>query len=754
MTLSIFVLGVVQGVGYRPFVARLAEELGVKGTVRNNSGVVEITAAADKQAMENFLHRLKSQQPSGAQVARVVARPVPEQQFADFRIIESSRSNAETPLFPPDLPICEDCLNEMRNPADRRYRYPFISCVACGPRYSILESLPYDREGITMRDFPMCGDCETEYTTQTRRRHAQTISCLECGPQLLFSHGEETRSKEDALQKGISLLQSGAVLALKGIGGYQFACLPTNPEAVERLHQIKRRDKKPFAVMFPNMESIRAVCSVSEEEETLLRSPARPIVLLGKKAEPFCDGVSGESRFLGAFLPYTGLHQLLTDACGPLVMTSGNLSGEPILIRDEDVLNLEPDLLGGVLYHTRRIVTPLDDSVARVICGTPQLIRRSRGYVPAPLFLEQQAEKPILAMGGDLKACFCLMQGGRAYLSQYFGDLEEYASEQVYRQNLTRMERIFGISPAAAVCDLHPGYRTGKIAEQTGLPLLKIQHHHAHVASVMAEYGLSHCLGAAFDGTGYGTDGCVWGGEFLYCRGTSFERVAQLSYVTLCGGDAASKDAALTALCYRFAAGEETDDPRAPMVRAALNHRINTAESSSMGRLFDAVSALLGIRSYNTYEGECAIALENAAAQAKTQEIIPYPLDFEIKEDRGIMKLDQVALVQSIAKAVRQGVEVPAIALGFHLALARAVQEVFRTVRRKNGETVAALSGGVFSNRLLTEECVRLLTEDGFTVYLNSDVPCGDGGISLGQAWLAAQMVPETDGSQWSRKDG
>jgi [NiFe] hydrogenase maturation protein HypF len=738
MTLSIFVLGVVQGVGYRPFVARLAAQLGVTGAVRNNGGVVEITASAKQQAMENFLHRLKSQQPPGADVMRVLSEPVPEQAFDGFRIIPSSADSGETPLIPPDLPLCEDCLKELETPSDRRYRYPFISCVACGPRYSILESLPYDRCDITMDDFPMCGQCKEEYTTETRRRHAQTISCHDCGPQLIFQAGGEVLHREEALQKGIALLQNGAVLALKGIGGYQFACLPGDAAAVERLRRLKHRDKKPFAVMFPSMESIRAVCAVSEEEEKLLCSPARPIVLLGKRQDAFCAGVSSESRFLGAFLPYTGLHQLLTEACGPLVMTSGNLTNEPILIRDGDMLALQSEFLDGVLYHTRRIVTPLDDSVARVVGGEPQLIRRSRGYVPAPLWLEHPAEQSVLAMGGDLKACFCLMKGDRAYLSQYFGDMEEYAVEQVYRENMDRMERIFGIAPSVIACDLHPGYQTVRIAEQTGLPLVRIQHHYAHIASVMAEHRLDSCIGAAFDGTGYGTDGCVWGGEFLLCSGNGFERVAHLGYVPLCGGDAASKDAELTALCYLLAADEQPDDRRLALVKAAVESRVNVSQSSSMGRLFDAVSAVLGIRKYNTYEGECAVALENAAAAALAVGVEPYPLDFETAENCGIIELDQIGLVKKIARAAADGIDAGSLALGFHLAAARAIQAVFHRIRQRCGENAAALSGGVFANRLLTEECIRLLKADGFRVYLNSAVPCGDSGICLGQAWAAA----------------
>jgi hydrogenase maturation protein HypF len=742
MTCSITVYGVVQGVGFRPFVARLADELGVTGVVLNNGGIVEITADASEQAMDQFIHRLKSQQPAGADVTQVISMPLPRRKFEDFRIIESIVTSEETPLIPTDLPICKDCLKELSAPSDRRYGYPFISCVACGPRYSIIHSLPYDRCNITMDEFPMCPACETEYTTNTRRRHAQTISCHDCGPQLIFRTGGLQYHREEALEKGIVMLRSGAVLALKGIGGYQFACLPGSETAVERLRQLKHRDKKPFAVMFSSLDSIREVCSVSSEEEKLLTSSARPIVLLNKEHEVFCVSLSSESRFLGVFLPYTGLHQLLVDACGPLVMTSGNFSDEPIIINDTEMLGFQSEFFGGVLYHERQIVTPLDDSVTRVFCGFPQLIRRSRGYVPMPIQLELRAINSILAMGGDLKACFCLLKGHRAYLSQYFGDMEQYEVSQVYRSNLNRMEHLFRIQPSVIACDLHPNYQTSRLAVEWDKPIVPIQHHHAHIASVMAEYGLKSCIGAAFDGTGYGTDGCVWGGEFLLCKGAEFERSAHLDYVTLCGGDRASKDAELTSLCYLYAAGvdmtESTMD-KVSIVRAALGNHINTFESSSMGRLFDAVSAVLKIRSYNSYEGECAIALENAAAAAETAGVTPFPMDFQICDVDAQLVINQVNLIKDIYSAVKSGVNSGALALGFHLSVSRMLLAVCRRIRVQSGENKAALSGGVFSNLLLTRECVKLLKDDGFEVFLNSQVPCNDSGISLGQAWLCAQ---------------
>lgn len=745
MTTSITVLGIVQGVGYRPFAARLAQTLGITGTVLNSGGIVRIIASGKKKAVDEFVYRLKSQQPPGADVMQIFAENMPEQFFENFRIVESTKTIEETPMIPPDLPMCETCRQEMYSPENRRYHYPFISCVACGPRYSMIESLPYDRENITMSDFSMCKSCKQEYTGDDRRRHAQTISCHNCGPQLILQLPNAVYHTDEALAKGIELLKQGAVLAVKGIGGYQFACLPYDAQAVERLRMLKRRDKKPFAIMFSSLAECKRYCVTTPDEEKLLLSTARPIVLLQVKIHTFCENVSGESRFLGAFLAYTPLHQLLTDACGALVMTSGNLTSEPIIICDEDMLKLKSPYLGGVLYSLRRIVSPLDDSVSRMVCGIPQVLRRSRGYVPLPILLQQKAKLPVLAMGGDLKSCFCLYQNDRAYLSQYFGDMEHYEVLQVYEDNLTRMKLLFGITPKIIACDLHPNYHTSALAKEltkkySEIELIQIQHHHAHIASVMAEHNLGGCIGVAFDGTGFGTDGTVWGGEFLLCKGAEFQRRAHLKNVKLCGGDAAARDALLTADCYLAAVGEEEYDYRFSIIKAALTQNINTQQSSSMGRLFDAVSAILQIRKENTYEGECAIALENEAAGALQRGIAPYPLHFAIEYDKIESIINQVDLIKDILTVVQSGGDRGALALGFHEAICNMVLKVCVQIRKESSENKVALSGGVFGNSLLVQGCVEKLESAGFEVYLNSAVPMNDGGICLGQAFLCSQM--------------
>jgi len=801
MNCLVTVLGVVQGVGYRPFVARLATELGITGTVRNSGGTVQIIAQGDQPSIDRFVGALKEKRPPGADVTQVlVEKSVQEQPYTDFHIIKSTGITEHTPLLPTDLPMCETCREELLDPGNRRFGYSFISCVDCGPRYSIMEAIPYDRDTITMSTYLMCPSCTKEYTEDSRRRHAQTISCHDCGPQLILALPGLTLEKKAALDRATQILTAGGVLAIKGIGGYQLACRPDSYEAVDALRKLKNRDRKPFAVMFPDLDGVKAMCRVSGKEEELLLSAARPIVLLGTKhpadlyAEPgpqesagnpepagspvdssFCAAVNGESRFQGAFLPYTALHQQLTDACGPLVMTSANLSDEPIIYRDEDILKISSPYLSGVLYNTRRIVTPLDDSVARVVSGKSQLIRRSRGYVPSPIILTSTTPRTILAMGGDLKAGFCLYQENRAYLSQYFGDMDSYQVQKNYSENILHMQNLFHIRPEIIACDLHPLYRTSELAAKwthlepenegglttgnaagheaghaavtpAGIPLQQpvlIQHHHAHAASVMAEHGIDSCIGVTFDGTGYGTDGTIWGGEFLLCKGAGYTREAHLGVTTLCGGDEAARQADLTASCYLFAAGEPIRHKDAPVIRAALLEKSLTQQTSSMGRLFDAVSSVLGICSLNSYEGECAVMLENAAAQAVSEGILPFPLHFTIEHGKHESTADPIAVLYEIFRAVNSGCDKKALALGFHMAVAEMVVSLCRHIGEKGKETRVVLSGGVFANLLLAEKCAAELGKIGFAVYQNESVPVSDGGISLGQAWICGQMLKQ-----------
>ena len=799
MRAQITVLGVVQGVGFRPFVAECARTLSIRGSVCNSGGVVRIEAYGTKEAMEELVHRLRSCAPPAARVDRVIVEKEREAgaEPEDFLIVESEAENgADLPLIPPDLPICADCLAELGNPENRRFRYPFISCTACGPRYSILEAIPYDREHISMREYGMCPECGREYRQPGgRRQHAQTISCRDCGPQLILSGREDFSSKgggmdsgltsDAALSEAVRILKEGGILAVKGIGGYQFACRPDREETVCRLRLLKGREKKPFAVMFPSLDGahgIRAFCRVSRQEEALLLSPARPIILLERSGQDaFCPSLCAESRYLGAFLPYTGLHQLLTEEAGPLVMTSANATDDPIFTKEEELAELWerfPQALDGAAWNTRRIVTPLDDSLMRITAGHVQMLRRSRGFVPSPVYLHEReggpffsakkGRKEVLAFGGDLKSAFCLAAGERAYLSQYLGDMENFRVYQNFRKELDRMKALFGVRPQKLVCDLHPGYQTTRMAEETaarsGLSLLQVQHHHAHAASVMAEHGLERCIAVVFDGTGYGTDGHIWGGEFLVCEGASFQRCGHLEEIPLTGGDASSKDASLTAACHlaflsegKDASFSRTVASKVEMVRKALKFGINVQQSSSMGRLFDAVSALLGVREFNSYEGECAIALENAAWKERKrreerpenggrERELPLELPFPIREEGEMLIADRRTLVEALLRELSEEGEcgikperAQALALAFHEALARMVLAMCRRLRERTGIRQIALSGGVFANVLLQERCRALLEADGFSVYVNEQVPGNDGGICLGQAWIALQ---------------
>lgn len=756
MTLLITVLGIVQGVGYRPFTARLAERLGIRGSVRNTGGVVEIRAAGDRETLDTFIRLLSEECPRGARVTSVTVVKESDGDLPDgFTIIRSRENEEHTPVLPADLPMCDSCRAELYDPENRRYSYPFISCTDCGPRFSIMRSIPYDRETVTMDAFPMCGDCASEYHGDDRRNHAQTISCLSCGPQLLLRQNGREYEKNEAMRLAIGTLRSGGVLAIKGIGGYQLACRPDDAAAVQRIRDIKNRLKKPFAVMFPDLDSVRSLCLVSAEEETLLTSTARPIVLLIPIDDSIWPETSAGSRFLGAFLPNTGLHQLLTDELGPLIMTSANLSGDAILFRDDEIFRAKNLAVDGILYHTREILTPLDDSVVKVTAGRKQIIRRSRGYVPLPVSLEKAGNTSILAFGGDLKSAFCLYKDGRAYMSQYFGDIDNYTVRRNYIAGVSHMKKLFRIEPQILACDLHPLYQTSDLAakwsapseddvlpwDRPNLPVVRVQHHHAHIASVMAEHGLESVIGVAFDGTGYGTDGAIWGSEFLLCRGAGYERMGHLKYVTLCGGDEAARNTEMTAFCYLPDGGFEPGQTDSGVIRAALKSGLFTQKTSSMGRLFDAVSAILHISRENTYEGESAILLENAAYRAIAGKIAPYPLNFPLSFEEGQITADPVAVIMEISRAYAEGSDKRALALGFHYAVAEMTAGICLRIREKSGENKIALSGGVFANEILTTNCIALLEKNGFHVYMNEQVPANDGGLALGQTFVAGRTL-------------
>lgn len=611
---------------------------------------------------------------------------IPCEEYSSFSITHSI-GDGEVPFVTPDIATCPQCEAELKNPGNPRYLHPFISCVNCGPRYTIIDCLPYDRENTTMGIFDLCPDCEAEYTNpQDRRCHAQTIACNHCGP-----------TTNITIDDAVNVLKSNGILAIKDIGGYHLACKCRDDIALA-LRKIKGREKKPFAVMFASIEQIKEYCVVTESEENLLTSPARPIVLLKKKKDlPY--QVCGDSDCIGAFLPCNPIQIMILDRVSPLIMTSANISGEPIITDDEEIKKFGVPILS----HNRKILTPLDDSVVQINNGKVQFIRRARGYVPLAIKIDTAVREDTLCMGGDLKSAFALVHKDYVYPSQYFGDLEDVAYQDAYKECIQRMCLLHSVKPQRIVCDKHPGYHSSGIynADKT------VQHHLAHAYSVVAEHGLKgDVLSFVFDGTGYGNDGAIWGGEVFFNK----ERVRHLEYTMMPASDEISKDAQLALECYL---GTN------PIVNQAVKHNINVVPYSGMGRLFDAVCAMLSIKNYNSYEGECAMALESTAGRAAK----PYPIS---------PCWNPGEILEQIKNA---NAPVEEIALGFHYMLA---ELILNTARQYNTKQIV-LSGGCFVNRILMTTAAKLLTDNGYNVYTNEKVSCGDNGISLGQAYLAAK---------------
>lgn len=721
--------------GFRPTVARLAGERGIAGWVRNAGGLAECLLAGVPEALTELMAEIRAR----FSILRMDSADAPPFEGDGFRILESAAApeGASMPrIVPPDAPVCDDCLRELGDPSDRRYRHPFISCAACGPRYSILRALPYDRDATAMSGFPLCERCANEYTSpEDRRFHAQTVACPDCGPKVSYRKGGAVR--EDPIGAAVRDILSGGIVAVKGIGGFHLACLPEEAP-VARLREIKGREAKPFALMFRDVSDVEAVCNVNEAERALLTSFARPIVLIPVKVNAFSANVTGGSLKYGCFLPYTPVHRLLLDGVREagvkaLVMTSLNVSGEPILYEDERLPAFQQDGIAGILTHDRPIVNPSDDSVARVIDGKPQILRRARGYAPLPLFIGGTGR--AIAAGGDLKAASCVFSEGYAYIAPHVGDLEDANSMERYGMVADNLLSLLGAMPGMVAADMHPRYFSRAWAEALRLPLMRVQHHHAHIASVMAEHGLSRALGVAFDGTGYGPDGTVWGGEFLLCDGAEYARVGSLMPVLMAGGDESMRDANKIAACYQAMSGVVPGYGGWGVLEKALRLKINTACSSSMGRLFDAASAILGICPENRYEGECAIRLEQAAALARRGGVRPSEMAFDIAERDGFIEADW----RPVIRVLSAGGGSVALALGFHEAVADMVERTVMALAERHDVRDVALSGGVFLNRILTERCLARLRARSVNVYINHQAPPGDGGISLGQAFIISR---------------
>jgi hydrogenase maturation protein HypF len=751
----IHITGIVQGVGFRPFVYSLATRLSITGWVRNTSAGVEIEVDGTPEALETFVHALREEAPPLARIDEFHVQDRAPNGFSDFKIIHSEAIPDAFQPISPDISLCTDCLRELLDPSDRRYRYPFINCTNCGPRFTIIEDIPYDRPHTTMAPFEMCPECASEYDDPLDRRfHAQPVACPECGPQIwLEVDGDSMAEREEALQTARRLLKEGKVLAIKGLGGFHLACDATNPDAVSTLRRRKLRVDKPFALMMPDLATVEAHCLFDDAERELLQSHQRPIVILMRRSESnVTPKVAPGQDTLGVMLPYTPLHVLLIEPVDDfpqaLVMTSGNLSEEPIAIENEEARERLNDLADAFLLHDRRIRTRCDDAVVRTFDGAVYPLRRARGYAPFPVLLPWKLP-PTLAVGAELKNTYCLTQARYAFLSHHIGDMENYETLRAFEDGVDHYERLFRVKPEILAYDLHPDYMATRYAlaraEREGLPAEGVQHHHAHIAACMAEHGVpdgKSVIGVSFDGTGYGEDGAIWGGEFLLADYRHFERSYHLTYIPLLGGEAAVRQPWRLALAWLIQADLDWDEDIAPidtagpeareMLKRMFEIRINAPLTSSMGRLFDAVSSLANVRQEINYEAQAAIEFE-ALVDPDEEGVYPFAL-----VDKNI---DPVPVIREIVDDLRGSVSVPKIAARFHNGVAYMVDQVCRAIRDQSDVEEVALSGGVWQNMVLLSRTVRLLRQSGFKVYVHRQVPTNDGGLSLGQAVVAAQRL-------------
>jgi hydrogenase maturation protein HypF len=819
------VQGIVQGVGFRPFVYSLAVRLGLGGFVRNDAAGVTIEVEGLPAAIDGFLVALRSEAPPLARIEALAIDELPPHNETAFAIVASA-GGARTTLIAPDTAPCADCLREMADPADRRYDYPFLNCTNCGPRFTIVDDIPYDRANTTMAVFPMCAECAAEYADPLNRRfHAQPTACPACGPQLEYRSADPADPADPAaggpdrfsgraaptqspgasapgraaasapgraaasapgraaasapgraaasapgraaasapgltalaLPTAAAAIRAGQIVAVKGLGGYHLACDARNAAAVSRLRARKHREAKPFALLVANQAIAESICYVNESEAALLASPQRPIVLLDRRPEvQLPPDLAPGYTTLGIMLPPTPLHVLLLAACaapaGPppiLVLTSGNLSDEPIAYTDADALARLAPIADGFLLHNRAIRTRCDDSVTRIVAGAEQPLRRSRGYAPAPITLDRPFPQPILAYGGHLKNTFCLARDSSAFVSHHIGDLENLETLTAFREGIAHYQRLFSVRPAVVVHDLHPEYLATKEAlAATGVQHIGVQHHHAHIASVIAEHGLDGpVLGIAADGTGYGRDGAIWGGELLLATRADFTRLGHLAYIPLIGGDQAIRHPWRVAAAYlaAFYGPNFADTLELPFTRTLdrpawrtlaqmAAKGINSPPTSSLGRLFDAVAALIGLRHTVQYEGQAAVELE-AIAQPGAP---PYPMAMGSSDP---VRFDLSPTFAAIIADLQAGAPLPLIAGRFHAAIAAMLYEACVSARKATGSNTVALSGGVFQNRLLLTTLLGHLERAGFRAYTNRRVPPNDGGLSLGQAVVAAARI-------------
>jgi len=756
--LRLAVRGAVQGVGFRPFVYRLATDLNLSGGwVANTPQGVAIEVEGTKASLDDFLLRIDREKPPRAFIQSLESAFLDPVGFSTFEIRESRGTGETTALVLPDIATCPDCVGEIFDPSDRRFLYPFTNCTNCGPRFSIIEALPYDRLHTTMKHFTMCGDCRREYDDPVDRRfHAQPNACPRCGPQLEFwdGQGNPVDVGHGAVLKAVAAIREGNVVAVKGIGGFQLMVDARNGEAVRALRQRKGRAEKPFAVMFPSLDCVSRQCRVSDLEKRLLLSPESPIVLLKHAKDPGPDpAVAPDNAYLGAMLPYSPLHHILMKELSiPVVATSGNLSEEPICTDEHEALRKLGGIADFLLIHNRPISRHVDDSVVRISLGREMVLRRARGYAPLPVTLEGRNGAPVLAVGGHLKNSITLAVGGNAFVSQHIGDLETRESYDAFQDVIASFRSLYRTNPDRIAADLHPGYLSTQYALKSGLPVIGIQHHYAHVASCMAENQLDGTLlGVSWDGTGFGTDGTIWGGEFLLTEQPAFRRVATFRSFPLPGSERAIKEPwrAAVGLLYEifgedFVSHElpplqQADRRELDVMRTLLLRNFRSPRTSSVGRLFDAVASLIGLRHVNTYEGQAASHLEYAIGDTVTDD--RYNLDLaeggaSTGDGSSPLIVNWKPMILGIIDDIRHGRAASLVSAKFHNTLVHAVLEIARWT----SETRVVLTGGCFQNSYLLERAVRTLQAEGFRPYWHQRVPPNDGGLSLGQAFAARRL--------------
>ncbi len=734
--MNIHIRGTVQGVGFRPFVYRLAGEMKLKGYVRNEPGGVEIHIEGDASPA-NFLRRLRSEAPPHARIDGIETSGAGEQGLKDFVIITTRQGEAAV-FAPPDLFLCGDCLKELFDPGNRRYRYPFINCTRCGPRYTIIDALPYDREKTSMRAFRMCPACEREYNDPDDRRfHAEPNACPVCGPRLSFIEKGRAVDGDEAVERAVRAVKTGKVVAVKGLGGFHLVCDPRDSRAVRRLRTVKDRQRKPFALMASGVDAVREIAWLDDDERQAIESPERPVVLLRKKAE--IEHVAPGIGTYGVMLPYTPVHALLTEKIPLLIATSANARNGPLLKDEGEGVH---GLCDCVLTHDRDIHVRCDDSVLKVVHGKRLFLRRGRGFVPGPVEMKRRCDVKVLALGGELKNTITILKDGYLITSQYLGDMRDLRNRRYLEEVIGHFSALYAFTPDVVACDLHPDFTTTRMAERSGRRTVGVQHHVAHVYAVLAEYGLDPgqpFLGVAFDGTGYGADGRIWGGEFFLGGGTETRRLFHLKYVPQQGGDLSVREPWRMALSHLMTATggfrdigliREVDHKRKEAVADAIRKQIHAPLTSSMGRLFDAVAALTGVAPMEIdFEAEPAMRLESAAA-GHAEDVYPFDIAGE--------EIDVGPTIAGVARDVEQAVDAAVISAKFHGTIALVIARVAELVKQRYGINRIVLGGGVFLNAVLLEACTRLLAGQGMDVYVPGQFPPGDEAISLGQAYYTA----------------